>query len=226
GRVRVGTDRTDRTDRADETDGARSNWHRSSPPSLTVTCLSIFPINPIRPISPIRPAVSLSSVLFLFLTHLGVGIVVTLLSVSREAGVKFFRFNAGLAAILLVIAIAFYLQSVQPAVSGVTARAGAGAIRVAAAPYLLPLLLSTGLTVFAWATIGRLFTKFRPAILAAAAATGVVAIVMQALQSSGGASSALQALTVVSFLTSSLLLGGACTAMILGHWYLVIPSME
>jgi len=170
--------------------------------------------------------VSLSSVLFLFLTHLGVGIVVTLLSVSREAGVKFFRFNAGLAAILLVIAIAFYLQSVQPAVSGVTARADAGAIRVAAAPYLLPLLLSTGLTVFAWATIGRLFTKFRTAILGAAAATGVVAIVMQALQSSGGASSALQALTVVSFLTSSLLLGGACTAMILGHWYLVIPSME
>ena len=33
-------------------------------------------------------------------------------------------------------------------------------------------------------------------------------------------------LTVLSFLTSALMLGGACTAMILGHWYLVIPSME
>ena len=35
-----------------------------------------------------------------------------------------------------------------------------------------------------------------------------------------------QALTVASFLTSAALLGGACTAMILGHWYLVIPSMQ
>ena len=50
---------------------------------------------------------SLSTVLFLFLAHLGVGIAFTLVLVSREAGVKFFRFNAGLAAILLVIALAF-----------------------------------------------------------------------------------------------------------------------
>ena len=50
---------------------------------------------------------SLSVVLFLFLAHLGVGIVFTLVFVSREAGVKFFRFNAGLAAILLAIALAF-----------------------------------------------------------------------------------------------------------------------
>ena len=46
---------------------------------------------------------SLSTVLFLFLAHLGVGIAFTLALVSREAGVKFFRFNGGLAAILLVI---------------------------------------------------------------------------------------------------------------------------
>ena len=36
----------------------------------------------------------------------------------------------------------------------------------------------------------------------------------------------MQALTVASFLSSAALLGGACTAMILGHWYLVIPSMQ
>jgi len=36
-------------------------------------------------------------VLFLFLTHLALGIVFTLALVSREAGVKFFRFTAGLA---------------------------------------------------------------------------------------------------------------------------------
>jgi len=50
---------------------------------------------------------SLSTVLFLFLAHLGVGIIFTLVFVSRDAGVKFFRFNAGLAAILLTIALAF-----------------------------------------------------------------------------------------------------------------------
>ena len=36
----------------------------------------------------------------------------------------------------------------------------------------------------------------------------------------------MQARTVVSFVSSAALLGGACTAMTLGHWYLVIPSMQ
>ena len=50
---------------------------------------------------------SLSTVLFLFLAHLGVGIAFTLALVSRDAGVKFFRFNAGLAGLLIGIALAF-----------------------------------------------------------------------------------------------------------------------
>ena len=36
----------------------------------------------------------------------------------------------------------------------------------------------------------------------------------------------MQVLTAASFLSSAALLGGACTAMILGHWYLVIPSLQ
>ena len=36
----------------------------------------------------------------------------------------------------------------------------------------------------------------------------------------------LQAMTIASFLTSAALLGGTCTAMILGHWYLILPSMQ
>ena len=43
----------------------------------------------------------LSAVVYLFLAHLGTGIALTLLLVSKEAGVKFFRFNAGLAAALV-----------------------------------------------------------------------------------------------------------------------------
>ena len=37
---------------------------------------------------------------------------------------------------------------------------------------------------------------------------------------------AMQALTIATFLSSAALLGGACTAMILGHWYLILPSMQ
>jgi hypothetical protein len=32
-------------------------------------------------------------------------------------------------------------------------------------------------------------------------------------------------MAIASFLTSAALLGGACTAMVLGHWYLVLPGM-
>ena len=88
---------------------------------------------------------SLSTVLFFFLAHLGVGIAFTLAFVHREAGVKFFRFNGGLAAILLVIALAFRFQ------------ANAGLTRSDMA-----LVASAAITVFYWATIGRMWAGIRP----------------------------------------------------------------
>jgi protein NrfD len=167
---------------------------------------------------------SLSTVLFFFLAHLGVGIAFTLLFVHREAGVKFFRFNGGLAAVLLGIALAFRYQAmgVPPAATP----SGIGASNIGVSPSDIALLVSAGITLFYWATIGRIFTKARTAILAAAAIAGFIAIALQGLEISSGGSPAIVALTVISFLTSALMLGGACTAMILGHWYLVIPSME
>ena len=170
---------------------------------------------------------SLSTVLFLFLAHLGVGIVCTLLFVAREAGVKFFRFNVGLAAILHVIAFAFYFQSARAAVASAFPNdPEARVLHVSAAPSALPLLMCTGLIVFTWATIGRMFTRFRTGILVATASAGIIGVVMQGLEFSKVGSPTLVFLTVASFLSSSLLLGGACTAMILGHWYLVLPSMD
>ena len=59
------------------------------------------------------------SIIYLFLSHLGIGIAFTLLLVSKEAGVKFFRFNAGLAAALLAAALAFR-PTVIPDQAGVT----------------------------------------------------------------------------------------------------------
>jgi len=161
--------------------------------------------------------VSLSTVLFFFLAHLGVGIALTLVFVSKDAGVKFFRFNAGLAAILVAIALAF--------------RYGAfGAVAVAYSPIeqiaLLALDCSEAALLLYWATVGRVLANIRPAIVASAVIAGVIAVVLQALDVSAAGSPAVRALTIASFLTSATMLGGACTAMILGHWYLVIPSLQ
>ena len=150
-------------------------------------------------------------ILYLFLSHLGLGIVFTLVLVSREAGVKFFRFNAGLAATLIAVAIAFCpLDDLST-----MARLGLGALVGAEAAILLY-----------WATIGRMLASIRPAIVSLACVAGLVSLVAQALASSSGRGGATGAMTIASFLSSAALLGGACTAMTLGHWYLVIPSME
>jgi protein NrfD len=150
-------------------------------------------------------------ILFLFLTHLGLGIIFTLVVVSREAGVKFFRFNAGLAATLIAVAFVFR-PSAELTPAGQVA--------------LVAVALSEATIVVYWATIGRMLASIRPALVAVGCFSGIVALVAQAMAVTGGASLAYRALTVASFLSSAALLGGASTAMILGHWYLVIPSME
>jgi hypothetical protein len=150
-------------------------------------------------------------ILYLFLTHLGIGILFTLLVVSREAGVKFFRFNAGLAAAL--IAAAFVFRSAED--EGAAGRLG-----------FQSLVIAEAAIVFYWATIGRVLARVRPAVLGLGCAAGLVAILAQAIEASEGRAIGMQGLTLASFLSSAALLGGACTAMILGHWYLVIPSLQ
>jgi hypothetical protein len=159
---------------------------------------------------------SLSTVLFLFLAHLGVGIAVTLVFVARGAGVKFFRFNAGLAAILIAIALAFRFGS--PPIGAEASSADRFA--------LIALECAEAALVVYWATVGRMLAKIRPAIVSVGVVGGCAAIVLQALALSSDRAAGMQVLTVASFLSSAALLGGACTAMILGHWYLVIPSMQ
>lgn len=150
-------------------------------------------------------------VLFLFLSHLALGIAFTLPLVSREAGVKFFRFNAGLAASLLAMAFAF--------------RTG-GADTIYAKVALAGLGLTEAALLLYWATVGRTLASFRPAIVAIWCSAGLIALVAQAVDTSSGTAVTSQAMTIASFLSSAALLGGACTSMILGHWYLVIPSMQ
>src|SRR4029453_262492 len=160
---------------------------------------------------------SLSTVLFLFLAHLGVGIAFTLVFVSRDAGVKFFRFNAGLAAILVAIALAFHYGGTNPADPPPTLLARLAVIVLNAAEMAL---------VVYWATVGRMLAKIRPALVAVAVGGGLPAFVLQGPALTGAAPPPMQGLPVASFLSAAALLGGACTAMILGHWYLILPSMQ
>ena len=152
----------------------------------------------------------MGAILFLFLTHLGVGIAFTLLLVSHTAGVKFFRFNAGLAVILLVIALALRPDSA-------TLSASAHGVALGA------LVVATLALLIYWVTIGRLLVALRPLLLWTGAGCGLLVLVAQAVAAT---SIVPTGLTIASFLTSAALLGGTCTAMILGHWYLVLPSME
>jgi protein NrfD len=151
-------------------------------------------------------------VLFLFLTHLSVGIIFTLLVVSREAGVKFFRFNSGMAAIL--IAVAFALRPAEPSPSAATS---IGLAALAAAEAAI---------VIYWATVGRALVRIRPALIGVACGGGLVALLAQAVATTADGTAGFTVLTAASFLSSAALLGGASTAMILGHWYLIIPSMQ
>ena len=153
----------------------------------------------------------MSAVLYLFLAHLGLGIAGTLLLVGSEAGAKFFRFNAGLAAILLLIALAF-----RPDPATTTSEAFGTAC----------LVVATGSLLVYWASIGRALAGLRPFLLWVTVIGGVIAMVAQAVGLSIGEMAPSPTLTVLSFFSSSALLGGACTAMILGHWYLVLPSMD
>jgi len=127
-------------------------------------------------------------ILFLFLTHLGLGIVFTLAFVSREAGVKFFRFNAGLAAILIAVSFVFYSNRDD---------------RPLARLALQSLVVAEAAVILYWATIGRALARVRPLILGLGCAAGLVAIVAQAIAAASGRAAGDQGLTVASFLSSS-----------------------
>lgn len=153
----------------------------------------------------------MSSVPFLFLTHLALGVAFTLVLVGREAGVKFFRFMAALAVVLLIAGLAF---RPEVTVSRPVERLGRVALGV-----------SLAALAWYWATVGRMLARLRPLVLAIALGAGAVALVAQALAVPLVAP-LLRWLAAASFLSSAALLGTACTTMVLGHWYLVLPTMD
>ena len=157
---------------------------------------------------------SLSTVLFFFLAHLGVGIAFTLVFVSKDAGVKFFRFNAGLAAILVAVALAF--------------RYGAfGAVAVARSETeqaaLLALDMSEAALIMYWATVGRMLARIRWMLVTIAVGGGVVATIAEAFAAAAGRGFPMRVLTAASFLSSAALLGGAVKRFFLAMVYPSVP---
>jgi len=149
---------------------------------------------------------SLTPVLFLFLSHMAIGIVLTMLLVSSAAGVRFFRFTSAVAAIFLALGIAS-----RPSV----VRLSPDAPGVAAAFVLATLL---GLLLVAAPR-----NPWRRAFLWLSATCGLATLVAQA---AAVPTTLPLALTAASFLASAALLGSSFTAMLLGHWYLVLPTMD
>ena len=136
---------------------------------------------------------------------------------SREAGVKFFRFNAGLAAVLIAVALVFRQQGAGPGFDAVDRVAEAG---------LLALVCGEAALVIYWATVGRMLARIRWMLVTIAVGGGLFATIAQAFAASAGRGLPMRLITAASFLSSAALLGGACTAMVLGHWYLILPSMQ
>lgn len=149
---------------------------------------------------------SLTPVLFLFLCHLGLGTVFMMVLISSGAGVRFFRFTAALAFIFLVLAL-----TANPAALVFTRDAEGAAC--------LSLLVSMAALSFVVAPVN----PWRRQLLWVSAAAGMVCLVAQAVAIP---SSVPLALTFVGFLTSVLIMGSSFAAMILGHWYLVLPTMD
>ena len=126
---------------------------------------------------------------------------------------KFFRFNAGLAVVLLVIGLAF-----DPGIGD----AGHVWNSVSA----LALRTATGALLLFWITVGRMAKALQPGLLWTAVVASGVMLVAQAFGVALVQPVSMPVLAVASFASSAALLGGTCTAMILGHWYLVLPSMD
>jgi hypothetical protein len=151
----------------------------------------------------------MTTVFFLFLFHLSLGLLLALLLVPRRAGPGFFKLCSALAAFMT--AAGLWLLYRRFGMIGGPAAPGGGAYAAvagtAAASLILTVLLNRSWHL-AWA-------RLQAPLLAGAAVSGVAALLLASPNATFAASD----------LSSTLLLGTATGAMILGHWYLVVLDL-
>ena len=152
----------------------------------------------------------MSAVFFLFLLHLSVGLLATLPLVPERAGPKFFKFCSA-AAVLMTTAGLGLLYRRFGLDAGPAALGNYRLTFGAAAASLLFAVLYNRAQHFAWRAARR-------PLLATALAAGIAAMV-------SASPSPERALILSVALTSAVLLGAAFSAMVLGHWYLVVLDL-
>jgi protein NrfD len=142
-----------------------------------------------------------STVFFLFLLHLSLGVLATLLLVPERAGAKFFKFCSGAAAFMTTAGLWLLYRR-----SGLAE----GPLLLAAGAFLVLTVVYNRAWHFGWSG--------RSPLLLATLAAGAAAT----LAAPGAGPRPLLAATDLS---SALLLGAAASAMVLGHWYLVVLDL-
>jgi hypothetical protein len=154
----------------------------------------------------------MTTVFFLFLLHSSLGLLAMLPFVPARAGVKFFKFCAASAAFMTTAGL-WLLYRRYGLEGGPLAPGGERYREVLAgtAAALVFTVLYNRAGHFGWKRADRAFL--------------VLALVSGAWAVAAGAAPGPAALLTATDLTSILLLGAAATAMILGHWYLVVVDL-
>lgn len=175
----------------------------------------------------------MTSVFFLFLLHASLGLVAMLAFVPAQAGARFFKFCSGAAAFMTTAGVWLLVRRfgasglaatgqvvpVHPHTAAGTALSPAEApggegyawLVAAAGVMLLFTVLYNRAEHFGW-------TRLRRPLLLAALAAGVATTV-------AGATPGPRLFLTLTGLASAWLIGAAATAMILGHWYLVVLDL-
>jgi hypothetical protein len=148
-----------------------------------------------------------TSVFFLFLLHLSVGLLAALVVVPHRAGERFFKLCAASAAVMTTAALGLLWR-----------RYGANA-PPALFPHFGPLLAATSAFLALIVLLNRAWhfgwKRARDPLLWATVLAGVGAVL----------ASARSPLEAASDVSSALLLGSTTAAMILGHYYLVVVDL-
>ena len=151
-------------------------------------------------------------VFFLFLTHLGLGLLAMLPFVPERAGRSYFKFCSASAAFTMTAGLALLLR--RYGLTGGADAPGAGAYRaliLVGTVGVVGAVLYNRAWHFSWPAI-------RPVLLAVTLAAGIATVVLSASPNE-------PLLSVLADLTSILLVGAAASAMVLGHWYLVVLDL-
>jgi protein NrfD len=152
-----------------------------------------------------------TTVFFLFLVHLALGIMSTLPLVPDRAGRSFFKLCSASAATMTTAALWLLVRRFGFDAESAPASASYGRLLAACGAFLVVTIVYNRAWHFGWERIRR-------PLLALALVAGVWAVLLAAPPGA-------RFLVAATDLTSVLLLGAAAAAMILGHYYLVVLDL-